>query len=136
MKVHYFYSRNSRDWYDVHLEAILEQDVYSTLRSRHEKGYTYIEEMHIHINKDLREFQCATFEIRFGKDCCHGDNARSEVELLKSKYEDKYRNWKPVTRDQYERIRNVIFKIYHQEKFMQFALVRSAQKYSVRLLDA
>lgn len=135
MKVHYFYSRkNCGGWYDVKLEALMEEDVYSSLRQKNEKSFLYIEEIDVHINNNLREFQCAKFNISFGKDCSV-DGTKSVAEMYRAKEKDTWENFIHVTRKQYERIRKVLFAIYEREKCMDFSIVKEKQKSFVRVLD-
>ena len=137
MKIHYFYSRKEcykDSWVPVKLEAITEEDVTYAGSNEPGKSFTYVEIIDVHIHKKMEEFQTSSFRIDFGKNSAHGSSARTVKELYDQKKNDKWENFIPVTRAQYERIRKVIFARYEKEKCMNFDLVAEPQKNKIRIL--
>lgn len=137
MKVHYFYSRKEsyKDrWVSVKLEAITEEDVTYAGSNEPGKSFTYVEIIDIHIHKKMEEFHTSSFMIDFGKNSVRGSSARSVKELYGGKKNDKFENFIPVTRAQYERIRKIVFARYEKEKYMNFDLLSGEPKGRVTIL--
>ena len=137
MKVHYFYSRkeNGKDsWFDVRLEAIMEENVTYAGTNKPGKSFLFIETIDFHAHKNMDEFHTCRFKIDFGKNSAHGLGVRSVKELYDQKKNDKWENFIPVTRAQYERIRKIVFARYIQEKCMNFDLVSEDQKNRITIL--
>ncbi|MGV8094493.1 MAG: hypothetical protein AB2L24_21780 [Mangrovibacterium sp.] len=134
MRVHYFYKRNSGPYfYDVKMEALWEQDVYSSVRKCKEKSFTYVERIKAFISKDQERSQFKQFDIEFGKNSACGLDVKSVAELNKSMKRESYcGSWQRVTRKQYERIRKVLFALYQKgDTQMNFDLFKGKQTYSI-----
>lgn len=123
MKVHYFYKRGfNKSWFAVTLQAILEEDVYSSARQQQEKSFTYIEVLNCHICKDMDRFQNSNFKIEFGRNSCFGNRATSVEDLYKDKLNraDSTESFELITREQYERLRKLAIYVNDKNKFMDF----------------
>lgn len=136
MNVHFFYSNKSHEnFYDVRLKAYMEQDVYSSRNQRMEQRFTYIEEIRLHVCKELSRHHVASFKIDFGKDSCHGSGYSSFTELMREHNKWSYDNgWESVTEKNYLRLRKVVLAIYNRVPAMDFSLVAEPQTSFIREL--
>lgn len=95
MKVHYFYSRGGNGFHDLQLTAMMEEEVYR--KGLKEKRFTYIENLKIFINKNMKRHHDASFKIDFGKDSCSTHWSKSRKELYRDLTDDIGRKYKPIT---------------------------------------
>jgi len=134
MKVHYFYKRKwNGSWFSIELEAIMEEDSFSSKRQVKEKSFTFLEQLKCHISKDMNQFHNSGFKIEFGKNSCCGHWAKSVTELHKHKLDknNSLESFSVITRAQYERLRKLAFRVYEKHKCMDFDMVKEKQTYSI-----
>lgn len=135
MKVHYFYSRQFKgNFFDVKLEAIMEEDVTYAGSNEPGKSFLYLEIVDIMLHQKPEQFQTVKFKIDFGKNSSHGPGYRTVKEMLESKAKDNFEEWHKITRAQYERLRKMIFAAYAKQQCMDFDLVAEPQKNKIRIL--
>jgi hypothetical protein len=136
MIVHFFYSnKTDSSFYKATIEALLEEDVYSTYNGVMQKSFRYIEKIDVFISKKPDHYQFTKFHIEFGKDDCHHHSATSIAELYQEQEKDRFHNYVPISKRYYGRIRQALFSIYEKSICMDFKLVDGPQTMSIRLLD-
>ena len=129
MKIHYFYKRDyHKSWFHIQLQAISEEEIFSTERQRQESSFMYIEVIRCFISKDMERFQTSDFKIEFGRNSCFGHCARSVDELYKDKLnrQDSTESFQLITRAQYERLRRLAIYVNEKNKFMDFDKVKTS----------
>lgn len=138
MKIHYFYENKTGggSFYNIQLFALKEENVYSQFHERDEKSYTYIEKIKVFISINMEQFHNSVFNIEFGKNNCCGISARSRKEMMKRMTDDTFHHATPITRLQYERLRNFCFAVYDKSRMMDFNLVeKEKQGFITRILE-
>ncbi len=97
-----------------------------------EKAYKRLEEIYLSTSDDLSSFESVTFKIDFGKDSCMGHWAKSRLEFMKAMENDKFDNYTPVDRNQYEVFRKKILGLYNRLIHLNIDTVETLQDFSVR----
>lgn len=132
MKIHFFVSnRSCNTWYSAKIAALLEED-YTDREGTQAKSFKYLEQISLHMTKDLDKYHSIKFDHDCSKNSCYGHFAKSRKELYKAMDEDHYEKFKPVSKRDYFRFRKVVLGLYHRQQLIDFSSFAGEQTYSVR----
>lgn len=117
-KIYYFIKDESDETFiRINLESYM-----AVPQNGNEVKFKRIEDIRLFYAADIENYECATFQIDFGRNDCHNSGCKSLKELNSYMQSDaSIYNFKPASKEDYLALREKTFKIFLEHRCADYS---------------
>lgn len=117
-KIYYFIKDESDESFvKIYLESYM-----AVPQNGNEIKFKRIEDIRLFISADIENYECASFQIDFGRNDCHFSGCKSLKELNSYMQSDRsICNYKPSSKEDYFTLREKAFKIFLEHRSVDYS---------------
>jgi hypothetical protein len=117
-KIHYFIKDESDEKFvRIDLESYMEIP-----QNNREIKFKRIEDIRMFYSTDIENYECATFQIDFGRNDCHFSGCKNLKEFYDYMQSDRMIcNFKPVSKDEFLVLREKAFQIFLEHRCADYS---------------
>ena len=126
-KIHFFIKdKSDQEFINIDLESYME------IPQRDDKiDFKRIEDLRLFFKRNIEEYECAGFQIEFGRNDCHFSGCKTVKELYKYMQSDSpIYNFKPVSKKEYLELRDEAFEIFLKHKCADYSKLEIGSEFS------